>query len=632
MSVDANTLVSKATHTALSSGTKLKKDRYEIREILGQGNFGITYGAYDSALRAKVAIKEYLPSRCSVFRDRNDNVKLLSNDRDFKRGLKSFLKEIPTLAKLNHPNIVRISDFFASKGTGYMVVMHESGESLAAFLERYRRLREKKVLEIILPLLDGLEMLHMEGILHRDIKPSNIIVRPGGSPCLLDLGTAQEVISKQHSLFSSSHYAPPERFEQHAEQGPWTDIYALGAVCYRIITGQQPRPALERLKAERSHEPDPLQPAQKIGRGHYRAGFLRAIDYALNLDPNQRPRNTLEWRELVVPTGAKIHSSDRKNGSLLGKLRHLFRSPAQHAWRPAREADSQPAIEAIPASAVVNPAMELRSAPPEEKETKPAGGIGYLSEEPAEPPSLPGTERAATPARNDLAEPDLLQESALPASATEELIPPRAADELASATTEPTAGLPDTRSIQPSAMPEASAPSPGVKPPPGIPARTDTPDRGTESHTSMAGGLDRLFESSRQPSIARSIGVAEPPPPQAETPRRETGWSGLFELYKPARSAANVFSVKQADVEASQVTRPLEKPEAPKDAATSAIAACNDRAWNLFRAHDFAGALAELEAAKALEPENAMLTANIKRIQQRMQRPAEREADPWETP
>jgi serine/threonine protein kinase len=703
MADDINAISTGAELRTLSSGAKLRAGRYEIRDVLGQGNFGITYQAWDALIERMVAVKEYLPNDLSwghsASRDRNDNLHLLSSHRVFQRGLESFLKEIRSLAKFNHPNVVRIFDLFKANGTAYMVMGYEPWENLEAFLGHNRRLPEKKILEIIFPMLDGLEMVHKEGILHRDIKPSNILVRPDGSPCLLDFGTAREVISKRQLPLSLPNYSPPERFDENGKQGPWTDIYALGAVCYRIIAGHQPAAAIDRLTAVRMRQPDPLLPAQEVGKGRYRSGILKAIDCALRIEQAQRPQNALEWRGMVVPIGVESHVSEPKeprNGGFLGKLKHLFRSPDQAPSGSVPE--SAPTMEAISGSAAVDVATEPRSLSLADAETKPVQGIDHLcdeppsrlevnqhplevasttdpvSDEPAEPTSLPEessapseAEKVAAPAPNKVAEPPSSTGSARAVSIPEQRESPQGDVLPRPASVEPTVEMPKPRSTNPLSRPPSDAAPLRVEPATERSAGTQTPEKGVGPTTKTGDGLDTLFEDSRQPSTRKSAGISEPPPGRdlppdenglaqlfetsqqpstrksdgipefpslPQTPPQEKDWSSLFESQAQSRPIGDVFSIMPPSFEDSPLRLAPKEPKEPKvpvESAVSPIAAYNDRALQLFRNQDYAGALAELEAAKALEPDNPILMANIKRVKQRLQGPTEWEGDPWTT-
>ena len=722
MTEESSALSPEATLNALSPGVKLKANRYEIGEVLGHGDFGITYRARDASLQVGVAIKEYLPWGCSAFRDQHDNLQLRASDRDFKRGLESFVKRIRTLYKFTHPNIVKVYDCFKAKGTAYLVAKYEPGDNLADFLEHQGRLQEKKILEIIFPLLEGLGMVHVEGMVHRDIKPSNIIVRPDGSPCLLDLGVAPEAISKQQLSPSSTNYSSPERLDKHGKQGPWTDIYALGAVCYRIVSGQQPKSALSRLEALQLLKPDPLHPAQEVGKGRYRRGILKAIDCALRLDPAQRPQNTLEWRGMVVPIGVEAQVSERAKGRFLGKLRHMFRSLEQDVSRPTPKAEPElaPALEEAAASASDSPTTESRSALLENNEARPTESVDYSADERAESPSspevdrllsetengtapesaefseplsLPGEvgeslfahEKAAVPkaasipepstplsearqvaasARGEHAEPVSKMDAGGPVPATDEPTLPAVGGLPPRPTTEPAVVMPKPRSTVASARTQSTAAPQEVEPsaerPAGVgvpekeigsPAKTDDAlatlfENSRDSSTAQSGwnreaalpaetpprepGLDKLFETSGQPSSAQSGGAAEPTRP-LETPAQTKDWASLFEVRERPRPTGDIFLAMQPSLEESPVRTPPQETKAAAESPVSAVAAYNARAFELFRDRDYEGALAELEAARALEPENRMLLANIKRIKQQLQGPTEREGDPWAT-
>ena len=159
---------------ALPAGFRLHW--YEIGKVLGQGGFGITYLAQDTNLDQAVAIKEYLPSELAVRGDESA-VHPISTERaaTFAWGLNRFISEGKTLAKFKHPNIVSVYSLFEANNTGYMVMAYEHGSTLETVLRQRRNIPEPELLEILLPLLDGLEQVHQTGFIHRDIKPANII-------------------------------------------------------------------------------------------------------------------------------------------------------------------------------------------------------------------------------------------------------------------------------------------------------------------------------------------------------------------------------------------------------------------------------------------------------------------------
>jgi len=221
--------------------------KYEITQVLGIGGFGITYKAWDRRLECNVAIKEYLPVEYA-FRDPNTtDVQPHSNTtaKEYSVGLQRFLEEARTLAKFKDPNIVRVVDHIEANGTAYLVMDYEEGETLSNRLKREGTLSESALLAIILPILNGLRTLHSVSILHRDIKPGNIYLRLNGSPVLIDFGSAkQHQVEQTRSVTTmvTAGYAPYEQYSNRRKQGPYTDLYALGATMHRCINGNDALP------------------------------------------------------------------------------------------------------------------------------------------------------------------------------------------------------------------------------------------------------------------------------------------------------------------------------------------------------------------------------------------------------
>jgi serine/threonine protein kinase len=275
---------------------------YRIRHVLGQGGFGITYLAHDTNLDEDVAIKEYLPIELAV-REGDLSVHPISEDKsgNFKWGLDRFINEARTLSKFKHPNIVRVRSVFEENNTAYMVMEYEHGESLQDILTRRKTLEEAELLKILIPVLGGLEMVHQAGFIHRDIKPANIFIRRDGSPVLLDFGSARQSLGQMTKTLTSlvsPGYAPFEQYYSKSdEQGPWTDIYGLGATLYRAIAGRTPQDAVDRSKSILDGSKDLFVPAVEIGKGRYSERFLRAIDHALRFKQKERPQTIAEWKK-----------------------------------------------------------------------------------------------------------------------------------------------------------------------------------------------------------------------------------------------------------------------------------------------------------------------------------------------
>ena len=272
---------------ALPAGFELNE--YRIDSVLGQGGFGITYLATDVNLNVDVAIKEYLPAGIA-YRAADQSVSLRwSEDLEFyQAGLDSFLVEARTLATFRHASIVRVARFFEAHRTAYMVLDYERGESLKTWWSPVGRLPERELLVLLKPLLDGLAVVHQAGYLHRDIKPDNIYVRhEDGSLVLLDFGAARQTLGAQQNAAAvvTPGYAPVEQYTGES-QGPWTDIYALGATLYWMVSGRKPVVSVERMD-----DVLPMMSAEELAVGRYSAEFLRAIDWALQVDAKDRPQD-----------------------------------------------------------------------------------------------------------------------------------------------------------------------------------------------------------------------------------------------------------------------------------------------------------------------------------------------------
>jgi len=274
--------------------------QYLVGKVLGRpGGFGVTYLGWDTVLETPVAIKEYLPRELAGRDTDRRTVVLHSGDDEatFHYGLDQFLREARTLAKFNHPRVVRARQFFQENATAYLVMDYIEGESLAEYLARKGGvLDEGEALAVMLPILDGLADVHAKGFLHRDIKPQNIYLSEGGQPILLDFGAARVAMgerSRSLSVILTPGYAPYEQYHSRGEQGPWTDIYACAATIYTLVTGTIPPDALEREKNDALEPPDRLRPGLS-------AHFCAALGRALATDPSRRPRDAARFRAMLL--------------------------------------------------------------------------------------------------------------------------------------------------------------------------------------------------------------------------------------------------------------------------------------------------------------------------------------------
>ena len=289
---------------ALKKGAMLNE--YRLDGVLGVGGFGVTYLALDTHLDKKVVIKEFLPNEIAIRQEGTTVLPKSSSDKEgFEWGLDRFLQEAKVLAKFNHPNIVKVSRFFKENGTAYFVMDYEEGEDLESYIkQRGGTLEEDEIKQIMLPILDGLREVHSHDFLHRDIKPGNIYIRKNGSPMLIDFGASRYALSsKSKSLTQmlTPGYAPIEQYSSDAsKQGAYTDIYAIGAVMYKMISAQTPAESQDRSNAMVEGEDSPYVPIEEVSQGSYTSALYKSIDTSLELSAKKRPQNVKELQKLMM--------------------------------------------------------------------------------------------------------------------------------------------------------------------------------------------------------------------------------------------------------------------------------------------------------------------------------------------
>jgi serine/threonine protein kinase len=286
----------------LPRGTRL--DEFEIVRTLGAGGFGIVYLALDHTLLRYVAIKEYMPTALAGREAAALTVALRAPALagTFAVGLESFFNEARFLAKFDHPSLVKVHRFWKANGTAYMAMQYYPGKTLKeARLGMEAAPDESWLCGFVEPLLSALEILHVHGVYHRDISPDNILLLPDGRPVLLDFGSARRVIGDRTQSLTAllkPNFAPVEQYADEAgmRQGPWTDLYALGATVHFMLTGKAPTPSV--LRAVRDvlpalSAPD-AEPVDGVGRR-----FLAAVDWTLALDPASRPQSVEAVRQAL---------------------------------------------------------------------------------------------------------------------------------------------------------------------------------------------------------------------------------------------------------------------------------------------------------------------------------------------
>ncbi len=278
------------TSNALPVGYSL--DAYTIAAVLGEGGFGITYRARDNKLGIDVAIKEYFPT---VYASRTESSTIIPrsgmDDENYRWGLTEFLKEAQALAKFKHAHIVRVLRFFEANGTAYTTMEYEEGETLTSHLRKHGgALAEPALLQLFLPILNGLQAVHDAGLLHLDIKPDNIYLRTDRQPMLIDFGSSRQMRSDAGGKVTlTPGYCALEQYPGHGDIGAPSDVYGIGATLYRCITGKNPIDALERYRVFGRTRIDPLAPAASFDRPMYHAYLRECIDRALRLSAADRP-------------------------------------------------------------------------------------------------------------------------------------------------------------------------------------------------------------------------------------------------------------------------------------------------------------------------------------------------------
>ena len=383
-------------HDFLPIGTRLHE--FEITGLIGEGGFGVVYQAYDHLLQRRVALKEYLPASLAA-RGQHQSVVLRSQRHadSYAKGLESFINEARLLARFDHPALVKVHRFWQANETAYLVMPYYEGPTLkAAMQSRPTPPDEHWIRGLLGPLLDALELLHQQDCLHRDIAPDNILLPGDRQPVLLDFGAARRVIgdmTQALTVMLKPGYAPIEQFAEMPgiRQGPWTDLYALGAVLHWMITGQTPPPAVGRMLR------DPYEALTVRAAERYSETLLNSIDRCLALKGEERPQSVAQLRALLgqaesagtkaVPAPAAMPATESASGpestsrpgSYWRKRRH-WRLPALTlsaavavataslllGWRPEAQAPqgvASASLEHPPATTTITPSIEPATAP-----------------------------------------------------------------------------------------------------------------------------------------------------------------------------------------------------------------------------------------------------------------------------
>lgn len=298
-------------------GTYLK-NRYIIGKVIGSGGFGITYIAWDTLLKTKVAVKEYLPSEFSTRSSGQTKVTVFTGDKtvQFTDGKDKFVDEAKRLAKFqNESGIVKIFDSFEENNTAYIIMEYLDGCTLGEYLDINGKMDADKAIELITPVIESLNSVHEVGIIHRDVAPDNIFVTKNGDVKLIDFGASRYATtskSRSLSVLIKPGYSPEEQYRSRGDQGPHTDVYSLAATLYKMITGVTPPDALERRAFYEKKKKDILEPITKYNK-EITDNQQAAIYNALNIKIEDRTPNTVTLLgELTSETKVKRNKGTLK--------------------------------------------------------------------------------------------------------------------------------------------------------------------------------------------------------------------------------------------------------------------------------------------------------------------------------
>lgn len=296
-------------------------EEYTIDHQLSLGGFSIVYLATNPDGK-QVAIKEYIPNslalRCSGQTKPEVSAEHLGA---FRYGMKCFFEEGRALAKLSHPNVIRVLNFFRANDTVYLVMEYEHGRTLHEFIQKHQgHISERFIRGVFTRMLNGLREVHAHKLLHLDLKPSNIYLRSDNTPVLIDFGAARQTLLTDQPMLKPMYtpgFASPEHYGTRKDLGPWSDIYSVGASMYACLAGYAPQAADERLKK------DTLVPAMVQWEGQFSDRMLEIIDWCLNLNHLYRPQSVFALQKALVETVTP--PTPKADPNWLGRVVRKFR-------------------------------------------------------------------------------------------------------------------------------------------------------------------------------------------------------------------------------------------------------------------------------------------------------------------
>jgi serine/threonine protein kinase len=317
-------------NAALPDGYEL--EGYRIVKKISSGGFSIVYLARDEFDRP-VAIKEYLPSSLALRRP-GELAPTISDENlpTFRIGLKCFFEEGRALARILHPNVVRVINFFRANDTVYMVMQYEQGRSLQEHILKHRERGDRKLLGerfirmVFSQVMNGLREVHTNKLLHLDLKPANVYLRSDGSPILLDFGAARQTLQadtgKLYPMYTPG-FAGPELYEKNGSLGPWTDVYSIGASIFASMSGHAPQPADARLLN------DKMASKYRDLSDTYSEELLGVVEWCLRLDPLARPQSVFALQKALLE---RTPTEPKK--SVARSLKRFVRNLIPRSFRP----------------------------------------------------------------------------------------------------------------------------------------------------------------------------------------------------------------------------------------------------------------------------------------------------------
>jgi serine/threonine protein kinase len=488
-------------HDTLPPGTRFGE--FEILRVIGIGGFGIVYLARDHSLERNVALKEYMPASLAA-RGAGPLITIRSAAfaETYAIGLRSFVNEARLLARFDHPSLVKVYRFWEDNQTAYMVMPFLQGITLRDSRRTMAHSPDETwIRRVVDPIMSALEQLHREGVFHRDIAPDNILLPPEGPPVLLDFGAARRVISDRTQSLTAilkPSYAPIEQYAEMSQlrQGPWTDIYALGAVMHYLLFGQPPAPATARALQD---QPDPIAERSVPGVS---PRFIEAVAWALAVRPTLRPQSIDELRGALdgrVPIPALGHQAMTVPGQLA--------MPVSPPPAPAQTYQPTMRVEPPRQTAAFQPPPWPDSAAPAQTRWPP----------PTTAP--PAVARAGTPPTS--AHPPT---SASPTAVPRGAVPPTVTPPATMAPRTAAAARPPGATAAPVARTEAPRPMPTSVPAPAA-ARTAVPPAPPTGPAALTSAPSTLgprpvheFDPRSAAAAALRTHLPRPPPPRAPAP------------------------------------------------------------------------------------------------------------------